>query len=147
MYRNDYFIIRHDGERTSCKICITVMVNFSNNEESVNIIIYFLLLLKRLLKINSNVLHSSDSGLNGAIGKSGRGQRTWTRTTDVDTDRSGHSQVNSRGRRQEQVDSRRLTLHSADFERDCTLVQRHSSKYQTYCAFCDKSTKVGTYVE
>ena len=92
------------------------MVNFSNNEESVNIIIYFLLLLKRHLKINSNVLHSSDSGLNGAIGKSGRGQRTWTRTTDVDTDKSGHSQVNSRGRRQEQVDSRRLTLHSADFD-------------------------------
>ena len=75
----------------SRKICITAMVNFSNNEESVNIIIYFLLLLKRHLKINSNVLHSSDSGLNGAIGKSGRGQRTWTRTTDVD--KSGHSQV------------------------------------------------------
>ena len=75
-----YFISRHDGERTSRKICITTMVNFSNNEESVNIIIYFVLLLKRHLKINSNVLHNSDSGLNGAIGKSGRGQRTWTWT-------------------------------------------------------------------
>ena len=51
MYRNDYFISRHDGERARRKICITAMVNFSNNEESVNIIIYFLLLLKRQLKI------------------------------------------------------------------------------------------------
>ena len=50
----------------------------------------------------------------------GRGLRTWTRTTDVDTDKSGDSQVNARGRQQEQVDSRRLTLHSADFERDST---------------------------
>ena len=58
-----------------------------------------------------------------------------------------HSADFERDSTQEQVDSRRLTLHSADFERDCTLVQRHSSKYQTYCAFSDKSTKVGTYVE
>ena len=60
-------------------------------------------------------------------------------TTDMDTDISGEA---SRGRHKSRW------IHVVlDFERDCTLVQRHSSKYQTYCAFCDKSTKVGTYVE
>ena len=29
-------------------------------------------------------------------------------------------------------------------EKVCALVQRHSPKYQEYCALLDKSTKIGT---